>query len=180
MTIYVLIVLGLVTWFYPFIQAHKGTPPAVVVNRRSRWGILLQVVAFVLLWQSRFQIYSVPPWRIVVSIILFSLASGLSWTSSRALAGQLRIDAALGSEHKLIKSGPYALVRNPIYTSMLLVLCGIGIIITGWKVFAAALLLFIAGTETRVRTEEQLLASRFGEEFETYRRAVPAYLPFLK
>jgi protein-S-isoprenylcysteine O-methyltransferase Ste14 len=30
-----------------------------------------------------------------------------------------------------------------------------------------------------VRTEERLLASRFGEEFEAYKRSVPAYLPFL-
>jgi len=38
--------------------------------------------------------------------------------------------------------------------------------------------LFFIGTEVRVRTEEKLLATRFGEEFESYKREVPAYLPF--
>jgi protein-S-isoprenylcysteine O-methyltransferase Ste14 len=113
------------------------------------------------------------------SVILFALAALLSWTSSRALAGQLRVDAALGADHRLVRSGPYALVRNPIYTSMLLVLCACAVIIAGWKLSAAALLLFIIGTEIRVRIEERLLASHFGEEFQAYKRSVPAYLPFL-
>lgn len=176
---YVLIAAGVLVWFYPFIPAHRGTAPASVVNTRSRWGILLQFLSFSLIWQGRFWERSLPLWRAVASVVLFALAAVLSWTSSRALAGQLRVDAALGAEHRLVRSGPYALVRNPIYTSMLLVLCGTAVIVTGQKLFAAALVLFIAGTEIRVRTEEQLLASRFGEEFEAYKRSVPAYLPFL-
>jgi protein-S-isoprenylcysteine O-methyltransferase Ste14 len=62
---------------------------------------------------------------------------------------------------------------------MLMVLCATAVIIAGWELSVAALLLFVIGTEIRVRTEERLLASRFGEEFEAYKRSVPAYLPFL-
>ena len=176
---YGLIAVGVVVWFYPFVAAHQATGPANVVNRRSRWGMLLQFLAYALLWQGHFWTRSLPSWRIAVSILLFALAALLSWTSSRALAGQLRVDAALGANHRLIRTGPYAHVRNPIYTSMLLVLCAIGVIITGWKLFLPALLIFIVGTEIRVRTEEKLLASHFGEEFLNYKRSVPAYLPFL-
>jgi protein-S-isoprenylcysteine O-methyltransferase Ste14 len=176
---YVLIAAGVLVWFYPFVPAHKGTAPASIVNSRSRWGVLLQFLAFTLLWQGHFWTRSLPLWRTLVSMVLFVLAAILSWTSSRALAGQLRVDAALGAEHRLVRSGPYAVVRNPIYTSMLLVLCATALIVTGWKLFVAALLLFIAGTEIRVRTEERLLASRFGEGFEAYKHEVPAYVPFL-
>ncbi len=176
---YLLIVVGVLVWFYPFIAAHRGTTPASVVNSRSRWGVLLQFVAFTLLWQGHFWERSLPLWRAIVSIILFVLAAVLSWTSCRALAGQLRVDAALGADHRLVRSGPYVLMRNPIYTSMLLVLCAIAIIVSGWQLFVTALLLFVIGTEIRVRTEERLLAWRFGVEFEAYKRSVPAYLPFL-
>jgi protein-S-isoprenylcysteine O-methyltransferase Ste14 len=176
---YLLIAIGVIVWFYPFVPAHRGTTAASVVNSRSRWGLLLQFLAYALLWQGHFWTRSLPWWRAVVSVLLFALAAVLSWTSSRALAGQLRIDAALGADHRLVRSGPYAVVRNPIYTSMLLVLFAIGVIIAGWKLFVVALLLFVIGTEIRVRIEERLLASHFGEEFQAYKRSVPAYLPFV-
>jgi protein-S-isoprenylcysteine O-methyltransferase Ste14 len=96
-----------------------------------------------------------------------------------ALGRELRIDEALGDDHQLIRSGPYAVVRNPIYTSMLLVDCAIAVVITPWQLFIPSLLLFILGTEIRVRTEEMLLSGRFGEEFRNYKYRVPAYLPFL-
>lgn len=147
---YVLILSGVVVWFYPFVSAHKRTSPAKTVDRRSRWGVLLQFAAFGLLWQGHFWERSLLSWRLVLSVILFVLAASLSWSSSRALAGQLRIDAALGAEHKLVRSGPYALVRNPIYTSMLLVLCAMAVIVAGWQLFVGALILFIVGTEIRV------------------------------
>jgi protein-S-isoprenylcysteine O-methyltransferase Ste14 len=176
---YAIIILGIVIWFYPFVPAHQKTGPASVVNRRSRWGMLLQFLAFTLLWQGHFWTRSLPLWRELVSILLFALASALSWSSSRALAGQLRADAALGADHHLVRSGPYSLVRNPIYLSMLFVLCAIAIVVTPWLLFLAAVVVFIVGTEIRVRMEEMLLAPHFGEEFTNYKRSTPAYIPFL-
>ena len=46
--------------------------------------------------------------------------------------------------------------------------------------FAMTLLVFLAGTEIRVRVEDRLLAERFGEEFRRYRQRTPAYIPFLR
>jgi protein-S-isoprenylcysteine O-methyltransferase Ste14 len=40
--------------------------------------------------------------------------------------------------------------------------------------------LFIAGTEIRVRSEEGLLAGRFRESFDAYRKSVKAYIPFVR
>jgi protein-S-isoprenylcysteine O-methyltransferase Ste14 len=176
---YLLIIVGLVIWFFPFISAHRKTSAATIVDRRSRWGILLQFAALTLLWQGHFWLRALPLWRVAASMILFALASVLSWSSSRALAGQLRVDAALGADHRLVRSGPYGLVRNPIYLSMLLILFAISVVITPWKLFVLSLILFILGTEIRVRTEEKLLASHFGEEFTAYKETVPAYIPFI-
>jgi protein-S-isoprenylcysteine O-methyltransferase Ste14 len=162
---YLVIVAGIVLWFYPFVPAHQKTSGATVVNKTSRWGVLLQFMAFTLLWQGHFWMHSLSRWQLALSVLLFAMAIALSWTSSRALAGQLR-------------TGPYALVRNPIYTSMLLVILASGIILTPWQLLLPALGLFSVGTSVRVRTEEKLLTRRFGEEFESYKREVPAYVPF--
>ncbi len=175
---YLILVAGVVAWFTPFVPAHQKTGPAKVVNRRSRWGVLLQFAAFTLLWQAHFWERSLPGWRTSLSIALFAVAAALSWTSSHALRGQLRIDAGLGAEHKLVRSGPYGMVRHPIYTSMLAVMCATAVIVTPWQLFLVSLALFVVGTEIRVRTEEKLLASQFGDEFQDYKRAVPPYIPF--
>jgi protein-S-isoprenylcysteine O-methyltransferase Ste14 len=176
---YAVILAGIGLWFYPFVPAHRKTPAASMVNKTSRWGVLLQFLAFTLLWQGHFWSRPLPAWRLAVSGLLFALAIVLSWTSARALSGQLRVDAALGADHLLVRSGPYRLVRNPIYTSMLLVHCATAVIVAPWKLFLPALVLFILGTEIRVRIEEKLLAERFGQEFQDYRARVSSYIPFL-
>jgi protein-S-isoprenylcysteine O-methyltransferase Ste14 len=139
-------------------------------------------IGYSLLWQGKFWERHPQTWQIVVAIvffILFILASLLSWTGSRALGRQWRIDAGLSSDHELIMAGPYRFVRHPIYTSMLCVLLATGIVITPPWLFLAALILFLVGTEIRVRIEDSLLASQFGDTFQEYRRRVPAYIPFL-
>jgi len=110
------------------------------------------------------------------------LAAGalLSWTALRALGRQWRIDAGLSSDHELVRSGPYGLVRHPIYASMFCMFLGTGLMIAlGWP-FAAGFMLFVIGTEIRVRVEDSLLASRFGEQFRHYQRTVKAYIPLVR
>jgi len=141
--------------------------------------MLLQFVAFTLLWQGHFWTRQLSLWRLIVCLTSFVLATLLSWSSSQALGEHLRVDAALGAHHQLVRSGPYALVRNPIYTSMLLVICAIGVVITPWQLFLASVILLVIGTEIRVRTEEWLLTARFGEEFRDYKKSVRAYIPFI-
>jgi len=63
---------------------------------------------------------------------------------------------------------------------MLCLLLGTGFLITPIPLFVLATAIFICGTEVRVRIEDSLLASRFGAEFQEYRRSVPAYVPFVR
>jgi len=46
--------------------------------------------------------------------------------------------------------------------------------------FAVSTVMFLAGTEIRVRVEDRLLEARFGEQFWKYRRSTRAYLPLLR
>ena len=114
------------------------------------------------------------------SILLFTLATFLSWTAVQALGRQWRIDAGLSADHQLVTTGSYGLVRHPIYTSMLCILLGTGFMITPWRMLLVACSVFIVGMEIRVRVEDRLLASRFGERFLAHKQSVPAYVPFLR
>jgi protein-S-isoprenylcysteine O-methyltransferase Ste14 len=115
-----------------------------------------------------------------VAVPLLGAGSLLSWTSARTLGKQWRFDAALNTDHELVQSGAYRVVRHPIYASMFAMMLGTGFLITRLWLLAAAIAFFVAGTEVRIRVEDALLASRFGERFEEYRRRVPAYVPFMR
>jgi protein-S-isoprenylcysteine O-methyltransferase Ste14 len=107
--------------------------------------------------------------------------SAMAWTAVRHLGRQFRVHAGLYHDHELVRTGPYRIVRHPIYTSLLGMLIATMLLLRTdltWVVISLAL--FIAGTEIRVRSEEALLASRFEDSFPAYRKTVSAYIPFIR
>lgn len=84
----------------------------------------------------------------------------------------------LKEDHELIRSGPYALVRHPIYSGLLLALIGTAIVIGRWRALIA-LVLFLAGLLLKMRREERFMAEAFGEAYARYRSEVAALVPFL-
>jgi protein-S-isoprenylcysteine O-methyltransferase Ste14 len=177
---YVVLAVGWLAWVMPFLLMKRNKAKAQQIDRRARWGIFLVFIAFSIVWQPIFWEISLSTWRFALSIILFILASALSWTAARTLGRQWRIDAGLNAEHELITSGAYRFVRHPIYTSLLCLVWAMGFLFTRLPWLALASLLALIGTEIRVRVEDGLLASRFGKQFEDYQRSVPAYIPLIR
>jgi protein-S-isoprenylcysteine O-methyltransferase Ste14 len=117
---------------------------------------------------------------LILCTILGPASVALAWISLRHLGKQWRFQAALSQDHELVQTGPYRVVRHPIYASMLGMLLATGLAWTWWPMFLAGLAFFFAGTEIRVRAEDGLLAGRFQASFAAYRSRVPAYLPFIR
>lgn len=178
--IYLILTLGWLLWFLPFPLKRWNRKPPQTRDNRTRWGLLLQVIAYALVWQGYLRLPHPAAWRVIVSVALLSIAALLSWTATTALGVHLRFDAAVSADHELVRTGPYAVIRHPIYASMLAVLLGTGVVLTPVPVFAAAIVLFLIGTEIRVRTEDRLLADHFGAQFHAYKQAVPAYIPLIR
>jgi protein-S-isoprenylcysteine O-methyltransferase Ste14 len=97
----------------------------------------------------------------------------------RTLGRQWAVQARLIEGHRLIVEGPYRWVRNPIYTGMFGMLIATGLAFAAWPMLLAGIVLYLVGFHIRVRAEEKLLAAEFGEEFQEYKRRVPALLPRL-
>jgi protein-S-isoprenylcysteine O-methyltransferase Ste14 len=177
---YATLAVGWIFWFLPFPITGWNRNSPQKSDYRARWGILIQGLAYALLWQGRFWARSPAPWQTTLSILFLALAALLSWTSTRSLGRHLRFEAALSPDHQLVRSGPYRFVRHPIYTSMFCLLLGTGFMITPPLLFIPAILIFLAGTEIRVHIEDKLLASRFSEDFRHYQHTVPAYIPLVR
>ena len=177
---YVLLAAAWLLWFVPFPINGWNTAPAERKDARARWGLALQFAAYILLFTTRFWERQPELWRIALSVGFFALAILLSSTAVRALGRHLRFDAALDRDHLLVSFGPYRVLRHPIYTSMLCMLLGTGFLLTPPPWLLIATLVFVIGTEIRVRIEDRLLASRFRDEFQGYQRTVSAYIPFVR
>jgi protein-S-isoprenylcysteine O-methyltransferase Ste14 len=170
-------------WAYPFIfrAPHVQKRESITVAGPTRIGLLLECTAIFLAF-----VFRMPPghppgvWRIAASMICGAIAAALGWTSVAHLGRQFRFHAGLYHDHALVKTGPYAIVRHPIYASLLAILLCTLLVLTPWQWMPLSLALFICGTEIRVHSEERLLASRFGGQFDAYRKSVPAYIPFVR
>ena len=94
------------------------------------------------------------------------------------LGGNWSGRVTLKQDHTLIQSGPYSIVRHPIYTGMVLAALGTAIGIGRLRCFLGVALAFVSWL-VKSRTEEALLITKFGERYEEYRRHVKAIIPFV-
>jgi protein-S-isoprenylcysteine O-methyltransferase Ste14 len=177
---YSVLAAGWLLWLAPFLLFNPKTGNAQKIDPRARWGILFIGIAYSALWQTHFWERSPALWQIALELLFFALAAALSWTARRVLGKQWRIEAGLNADHELITSGPYRILRHPIYTSMLCTLLGTGVLITQWWLLLISIAIFVAGTEIRVHVEDSLLNSHFGSRFQDYKQRVPAYIPLLR
>jgi protein-S-isoprenylcysteine O-methyltransferase Ste14 len=85
---------------------------------------------------------------------------------------------AIKEGHKLIRTGPYAWVRHPIYTGITVGLLGSAIWIGEWGALLGVALLAIAYLR-KISQEERFLDQEFGMEYDQYRHEVKALIPLV-
>jgi protein-S-isoprenylcysteine O-methyltransferase Ste14 len=172
---------------FALVFVVRKKPPKGTTERRApaaRAGIAMQGIAFALVWSLRRDLFSSAELRGPVLWIACAaamlLAAGSVWMvveAIRVLGKQWSFEARLVEGHRLVVAGPYSHVRHPIYTGMLGMLFATGLAFSVWWAFAAAVMIYSIGTAIRVRAEERLLREAFGEDFEAYRKYVPAVIP---
>ena len=122
------------------------------------------------------------PASLLATAAVALLMAGATWlfaASSSALGRNWSIVARMRSDHELIRSGPYARLRHPIYLGLLLFLLALAIAFGHWLQLIVAMPLYLAGTRIRADVEDRLLEQMFGEPFRDYRNSTPALLPRL-
>jgi protein-S-isoprenylcysteine O-methyltransferase Ste14 len=126
---------------------------------------------YVQLWPQGY----LPFWlgaTITVAGLLFAVWArvhlGRNWSSS----------VTIKQGHELITTGPYAVVRHPIYTGILGGFLGMAIAISQVRGLIVVALVFFAFW-LKFRMEEKWMRSQFGETYATYARKTAALVPYL-
>ena len=85
---------------------------------------------------------------------------------------------AIHENHTITRTGPYAIVRHPIYTGLLTGILGTAIA-TGALLAFVSLFVMLVLFLIKIRMEEQFMVEEFGEEYERYRGEVKALIPYV-
>ena len=172
-----------VAWILPAVFGKR------TIRRQSSGSRILQivllVVAYVLIVNGRLG------WDLlnlrVVPAGAASLWSGYGLLMAGMLfAGWARIflggnwssSVTLKQDHTLIRSGPYRIVRHPIYTGLLVALLGTAIVLGELRCFIGVILAAVAWKMKSIN-EEALMVEEFGDQYTRYRLQVKGLVPDL-
>src|SRR5215831_15669611 len=131
-------------------------------------------------WQVRDPLPGWLPLRVLGVTLLLAGVGAIVHAFIRFVVEGLGTPAPVAAPRHLVVGGLYSYVRNPIYVSLVVAITGEALLLGQlWLLlYAAAVGLFLILWVFVV--EEPALREQFGEEYETYRRAVPGWWPRLR
>ncbi len=162
-------------------RARRERPPTVAeaggLARRSPFFIWVPYVVIALRPGPEIDVPETLRWlglALVVAGVLFMIWSAVT------LGRHFDVEIQVHGAHEVVRRGPYAIVRHPIYAGMALHFLG--------ACLATGNVLFVAGTVfisfpalyQRATAEERLLRDQLGDAYDRYAREVSMLIPFMR
>jgi protein-S-isoprenylcysteine O-methyltransferase Ste14 len=114
-----------------------------------------------------------------IGILIIVLGFALRVWAVTTLGVSFRTTVEINVNQKVIKNGPYKLIRHPSYTGLLLFCLGYGIAVQNWLSLFVAVVLPLSALIYRMQVEEKALVSSLGSEYETYVRSTKKLIPWI-
>jgi protein-S-isoprenylcysteine O-methyltransferase Ste14 len=168
-------------WLYWLAAAFSMKRGRVSWSRELRIRVVIIALVVVLVRFGAFRGHGLhnneAPWLAALGLVLF--ACGLAF----AVRARVHIGRNWGTpmtrknEPELVTSGPYRLVRHPIYSGILLAGVGTGIALSWmWLVVAGLAGIYFIYAAT---VEERFLTEQFPDAYASYKRSTKMLVPFI-
>jgi protein-S-isoprenylcysteine O-methyltransferase Ste14 len=147
---------------------------------RQRLGIMFGMIAAVglpLLPVFHFLNFTPGPVVGIIGLIICIVGWAFFVWARQTLGKNWSGNVSIQEGHELVTSGPYALVRHPMYSGGLIACIGSAIVVGGPFVLLLVLLtpLFL----WRVGAEDKLMGQQFPNEYPAYKKRTKALIPFI-
>jgi protein-S-isoprenylcysteine O-methyltransferase Ste14 len=136
--------------YLPSLVAFSGSPVGSTALLLAASGALLAVAGAALVLRSRAEL-------------------GLAWSFVP------KVDQGAG----LVTTGPYRLVRHPIYLGLALLALGEAVAFVSWPALVIVLCGIVPTLAWRARAEEKVLGQAFGERYAVYQRRTKILIPYV-
>ena len=123
----------------------------------------------------RFAYLNYPDWLRWVGVGLLTGGIALLWAAHYLLDVIFNSLVGTREEQKLVTSGPYRLIRHPIYIAYFMNYLGGGLLASHWVLTFIPLIFFGILVINRMGKEEAMLREEFGAEYEEYARKIGLY-----
>jgi protein-S-isoprenylcysteine O-methyltransferase Ste14 len=166
-------------WLYWLLAAFSMKRGRVSWSRELRIRAVIAVVAVLLIRLGAFRGHGVDtePWRDAAGLVLFALGLGLAVWARVHIGRNWGTPMTQKDEPELVTSGPYRLVRHPIYSGILAAGIGTAVALSWLWLTAVALAgIYFLYSAT---VEERYLAEQFPDTYPPYRRSTKLLVPFV-
>ena len=120
-----------------------------------------------------------PEWVSFLGVTIMLLGIVLRQWAIWVLGGFFSTEVKIIRNQRIVKEGPYKILRHPAYTGLLMIILGFGLAAGTSLGTVIALLLFGSATGYRIRVEENALKREFGEEYLDYAKKTKRLIPLL-
>jgi protein-S-isoprenylcysteine O-methyltransferase Ste14 len=169
---------------YWIVSAIRTRDTLQTESSASRYAILLiEIAGFVLLFRhsagvgflgERFMRRTLA--SAIIGSILTWMGIGLAIWARYHLAEYWSARITIKQDHQLIRTGPYARLRHPIYSGIILATIGSAVVIDQWRCVLGVCLVLI-GYCIKARKEETMLTQQFGDAFREHQKQTGFLIP---
>jgi protein-S-isoprenylcysteine O-methyltransferase Ste14 len=115
----------------------------------------------------------------ILGILMIIIGLIIRITAINTLGKFFTATARTTNEHLLITSGPFSIMRHPSYAGAILVITGVPVLLNNLITFFSTILLLFFAYDFRIKSEEKVLISTFGEKYLQYSLKVKKIVPHL-
>jgi protein-S-isoprenylcysteine O-methyltransferase Ste14 len=166
-------------WIYWLVAAFSMKRGHVPWARELPVRVLIVILAVILIRFGTFrgQGVNTDPWRAGLGLALLALGLGFAIWARIHIGRNWGTPMSQKDEPELVTSGPYHLVRHPIYSGVLLAGAGTAVALSWLWLIAVVLagVYFIYSA----KVEERNMATQFPEAYPAYRRSTRMFIPFI-
>jgi len=168
------------------VQLHHENEVPLLLRIRQIFGISFYLGVLVWTFAPGYMEWSalaLPVWVRWTGLALGLLSITLNAWSHKTLSQKLGEDfdpvLRLLKVPALVKEGPYATMRHPIYLAFLMMQISVLLLTSNWFIGLSGIAIIVAVIAIRIPEEEKMLIAQFGDEYRTYRKKTGALLPRL-